>query len=67
MDEKRQIKEDKSSFSSTISKSKRQEEDDEIIKWICVVLAGIGVLIYYVILYFTVFDKSEETERYLIK
>ena len=34
---------------------------------ICGVLVAIGVLIYYVILCFTVFDTSKETEKYLIE
>ena len=62
VDEGRSGKADSSSSSST--KNKKKVDDDEIITVICGVLVGIGVLIYYVILCFTVFDTSKETEKY---
>merc|ERR1712228_228219 len=62
VDAERRLKDSGSTFSST---KKLKNDDNEIIWYICLILVSIGVCIYYIILYFTVFDRNKETEDYL--
>ena len=62
--EKRQ--EETLSFNS--SKKSRQkawygDSDNELVKWILGGFVGIVVFIYYIVLYFTVFDTTEQDEK----
>ena len=66
VDEGRRVKEESSSFGSK-KKAKKNNTEETILWWVVFAISVIAVLIYYIILCFTFFDRNKETEAYMIK